>query len=317
MNGKLPGKWRSKGDRYPKIVTSQTNISSSLEAVRTIFVKCDRYFFHVKKSLFSVFAWHPHDFWICLDIFPWHPHRIPMLKPSTTRSLGSKVCPPCCEMPRRRGRSSWRSWSCCGNTPSSWNPSCAQMGCMEDGKIWEDMGRWIYYLIYIYIYLKINESCSQKLFLWFWSCWFEFMSGFQLGREDSEGPKTGWAKRSPAETLKHGRRNLVPYPIWEGFPWVEVIMIQDNPKWWNRNDETDLNRLKQTWFTSDVSPFLTISHHFFHEFMVDPLRMRRMPSWLRRNCRGFGFFGRDGQKWRWPRVLIVFFPLNVLYIYII
>jgi hypothetical protein len=25
------------------------------------------------------------------------------------------------------------------------------MGCMEDGKIWEDMGRWIYYLIYIYI----------------------------------------------------------------------------------------------------------------------------------------------------------------------
>ena len=151
MNGKLPGKWRSKGDRYPKIVTSQTNISSSLEAVRTIFVKCDRYFFHVKKSLFSVFAWHPHDFWICLDIFPWHPHRIPMLKPSTTRSLGSKVCPPCCEMPRRRGRSSWRSWSCCGNTPSSWNPSCAQMGCMEDGKIWEDMGRWIYYLIYIYI----------------------------------------------------------------------------------------------------------------------------------------------------------------------
>ena len=46
----------------------------------------------------------------------------------------------------------------------------------------------------------------------------QFMSGFQLGREDSEGPKTGWAKRSPAETLKHGRHNLVPYPIWEGFP---------------------------------------------------------------------------------------------------
>jgi hypothetical protein len=34
---------------------------------------------------------------------------------------------------------------------------------------WKNMGRYgkMNILFNIYIYLKINESCSQKLFLWF------------------------------------------------------------------------------------------------------------------------------------------------------
>ena len=92
MNGKLPGKWRSKGDRYPKIVTSQTYISSSLEAVRTIFVKCDRYFFMWKNHC----AVYLHDIPMIFGYVWIYSHDIPIESPCWNHpgALGAKCVRP-------------------------------------------------------------------------------------------------------------------------------------------------------------------------------------------------------------------------------
>ena len=80
-----------------------------------------------------------------------------------------------------------------------------------------------------------------------------------------------------------------------------------NPnKWWKRNDETDWNRHDLLKSTGDISPFLTV----FHQFMVDPL-LRRMPSWLRRNCRGVGFRAQDDQKWMGRPGILILFLFNI------
>ena len=251
MNGKLPGKWRSKGDRYPKIVTSQTNISSSLEAVRTIFVKCDRYFFHVKKSLFSVFAWHPHDFWICLDIFPWHPHveTIHHQEPweqsvsallrnaKTQREEFLKVL----ELLRKHTKflkSELRSDGMYGR--------------------WKNMGRYgkmnILFNIYIYIFKdqwKLQSevvSMVLKLLIWVyvriptWQRRFRRTKDWMGKKISSRNVKT-W-KTQPCTVSNLGGFSMSRS---HHDPRQSKMMKQ---KWWNR--------LKQTWFTSDVSPFLTI-----------------------------------------------------------